>query len=185
MVVDESFQNSSEVRNVEFITSQFPFSRFFENAPQPLFKGVCWEEDLAIAEGCMRHIEVRKIECSSYSCSSLYGQCCFITCMCEWMNVSVYEDVRIRSIKQHNDAFIYKRLHSPTAFCCSDYSLDFLIFVRLSFLRSSHDRNNYLMTKLARVVAMTCTHAAMKRYNGVHVCIYVCMYVCMVLLFCC
>ncbi|KAJ3149275.1 hypothetical protein HDU86_006998 [Geranomyces michiganensis] len=30
-------------------------------------------------------------------------------------------------------------------------------------LRSSHDRSNYLLVKEARIVAMTCTHAALKR----------------------
>ena len=30
-------------------------------------------------------------------------------------------------------------------------------------LRSSHDRGNFLLTKHAKVVAMTCTHAAIKR----------------------
>jgi intron-binding protein aquarius len=30
-------------------------------------------------------------------------------------------------------------------------------------LRNSHDRGNYLLTKHARVIAMTCTHAALKR----------------------
>ena len=35
----------------------FPFNKFFENAPQPLFKGQTYEEDLEIAEGCFRHIK--------------------------------------------------------------------------------------------------------------------------------
>lgn len=30
-------------------------------------------------------------------------------------------------------------------------------------LKSSADRVNYLMTKQAKIVAMTCTHAALKR----------------------
>lgn len=30
-------------------------------------------------------------------------------------------------------------------------------------LRSSYDRGNYLLTKHAKVIAMTCTHAAIKR----------------------
>eukprot|EP01059_Diplonema_ambulator_P031862 TRINITY_DN5991_c1_g3_i1.p1 TRINITY_DN5991_c1_g3~~TRINITY_DN5991_c1_g3_i1.p1 ORF type:complete len:1329 (+),score=380.49 TRINITY_DN5991_c1_g3_i1:128-4114(+) len=32
-------------------------------------------------------------------------------------------------------------------------------------LRSSHDRGNYLLAKQARVIAMTCTHAALKRHD--------------------
>lgn len=35
----------------------FPFTKFFETAPQPLFKGKSYEEDLDIAEGCFRHIK--------------------------------------------------------------------------------------------------------------------------------
>ncbi len=34
----------------------FPFLKFFENAPQPLFKERTYEEDFEIAEGCFRHI---------------------------------------------------------------------------------------------------------------------------------
>ena len=39
--------------------NEFPFTKFFENAPQPLFKERSYEEDLDMAEGCFRHI--RKI----------------------------------------------------------------------------------------------------------------------------
>ena len=43
--------------NVQFINSHFPFHKFFNNAPQPLFKGQTYAEDLDIAEGCFRHIK--------------------------------------------------------------------------------------------------------------------------------
>ena len=35
----------------------FPFTKFFENAPQPLFKERTFAEDFDIAEGCFRHIK--------------------------------------------------------------------------------------------------------------------------------
>jgi len=42
---------------VEKIEELFPFTKFFENAPQPVFKGRTFEEDFDIAEGCFRHIK--------------------------------------------------------------------------------------------------------------------------------
>ncbi|KAI8907762.1 hypothetical protein DFJ77DRAFT_475234 [Powellomyces hirtus] len=35
-------------------------------------------------------------------------------------------------------------------------------------LRSGHDRSNYLLVKEAKIIAMTCTHAALKRREFVH-----------------
>ena len=37
----------------------FPFTKFFDNAPQPLFHGESYAQDMDIADGCFRHI--RKI----------------------------------------------------------------------------------------------------------------------------
>ena len=42
---------------VEEIAKVFPFTKYFENAPQPLFKGRTYAEDMDIAEGCYRYIE--------------------------------------------------------------------------------------------------------------------------------
>jgi len=42
---------------VEKIAEVFPFTKFFENAPQPIFKGRTFEEDFDIAEGCFRHVK--------------------------------------------------------------------------------------------------------------------------------
>ena len=42
---------------VEKVKEHFPFHKFFENAPQPVFKGRNYEEDIDIAEGCFRHIK--------------------------------------------------------------------------------------------------------------------------------
>ncbi len=50
---------SSEARTAEdiaAIATHFPFHKYFADAPQPIFKGVSYEEDLAKAQGCMRHI---------------------------------------------------------------------------------------------------------------------------------
>lgn len=57
----------------------FPFCKYFSNAPQPVFKGRSYEEDMDIAEGCYRHIkkiftqlEVRMSDTDIYTvhCSS-------------------------------------------------------------------------------------------------------------------
>lgn len=45
--------------DVKKVKELFPFNEFFENAPQPVFKGRNFDEDMDIAEGCFRHI--RKI----------------------------------------------------------------------------------------------------------------------------
>ena len=80
----------------------FPFSKYFSDAPgQPLMKGVDWEDDMAVARGCFRHLKS-----------------------------------------------IFKELEE-----CYPFEL----------LRNMSDRGNYLLTKQARIVAMTCTHASIKR----------------------
>lgn len=37
---------------VEDIVTHFPFHKFFENAPQPVFKGDTYVQDMDIAEVC-------------------------------------------------------------------------------------------------------------------------------------
>ena len=39
---------------IKTIKDEFPFHRFFDNAPKPLFKSQSYEEDMEIAEGCFR-----------------------------------------------------------------------------------------------------------------------------------
>lgn len=39
------------------VATYFPFHEYFANAPQPIFKGRSYEEDMEIAEGCFRHIK--------------------------------------------------------------------------------------------------------------------------------
>lgn len=73
---------------------------YFATAPQPLFHGVSKQDDLIVAEGCLRHL-----------------------------------------------ARIFDSLEEIRPF---------------ELLRSSYDRTNYLLIKQAKIIAMTCTHAALK-----------------------
>ncbi|XP_037087891.1 RNA helicase aquarius-like [Pollicipes pollicipes] len=86
---------------ISSIRNNFPFTRFFEDAPQPVFKGNSFDEDFEIAQGCFRYI--RKI---------------------------------------------FEQLDEFRAF---------------ELLRSGLDRSRYLLIKEVKVIAMTCTHAALKR----------------------
>ena len=86
---------------VEDVARFFPFAKFFEGAPQPIFKGRSFTEDTEIADGCWRYI--RKI---------------------------------------------FSQLEEFRAF---------------ELLRSGLDRSRYLLVREAKIIAMTCTHAALKR----------------------
>lgn len=94
-------------RNVKNVDTLFPFHKFFESAPQPLFKGQSFEEDLEIARGCYRYIKK-----------------------------------------------IFTQLDEFKAF---------------EMLRSGLDRSNYLLVREAKIIAMTCTHAALKRKELVNI----------------
>lgn len=85
------------------ISLAFPFRQYFANAPQPIFKGLSYKEDMEIAEGCFRHIKK-----------------------------------------------IFTQLEEFRAF---------------ELLRSGLDRSKYLLVKEAKIIAMTCTHAALKRHD--------------------
>uniref|UniRef100_T1J5U4 RNA helicase aquarius n=1 Tax=Strigamia maritima TaxID=126957 RepID=T1J5U4_STRMM len=98
----EAFVNKlKKSKKSETIIENFPFSKFFDTAPQPIFKGQSYKEDMDIAEGCFRHI--RKI---------------------------------------------FTQLEEFRAF---------------ELLRSGIDRSRYLLVREAKIIAMTCTHAALKR----------------------
>ncbi|XP_075873807.1 RNA helicase aquarius isoform X2 [Nelusetta ayraudi] len=88
---------------VQCVAAHFPFHKYFSNAPQPVFKGRSYEEDMDIAEGCFRHIKK-----------------------------------------------IFTQLEEFRAF---------------ELLRSGLDRSKYLLVKEAKIIAMTCTHAALKRHD--------------------
>ncbi|KAK8780544.1 hypothetical protein V5799_018116 [Amblyomma americanum] len=83
------------------IQDHFPFAKFFSNAPQPLFHGQSFEDDMEKAQSCFRYIKD-----------------------------------------------IFDQLEEFRAF---------------ELLRSGLDRSRYLLVKEAKVIAMTCTHAALKR----------------------
>ncbi|MBN3298778.1 AQR helicase, partial [Amia calva] len=89
--------------DVADVSNHFPFHKYFSNAPQPVFKGRSYEEDMDIAEGCYRHIKK-----------------------------------------------IFTQLEEFRAF---------------ELLRSGLDRSKYLLVKEAKIIAMTCTHAALKRHD--------------------
>ncbi|KFV82771.1 Intron-binding protein aquarius, partial [Struthio camelus australis] len=89
--------------DVSDVSSFFPFHQYFANAPQPIFKGKSYEEDMEIAEGCFRHVKK-----------------------------------------------IFTQLEEFRAF---------------ELLRSGLDRSKYLLVKEAKIIAMTCTHAALKRHD--------------------
>lgn len=92
---------SSSTYSIQFVNQEFPFHKFFDNAPQPLFKCQSFDEDYEIAQSCFRYIER-----------------------------------------------IFTQLDEFRAF---------------ELLRSGLDRSKYLLVKEAKVIAMTCTHAALKR----------------------
>ncbi|KAJ8912549.1 hypothetical protein NQ315_006620 [Exocentrus adspersus] len=98
---------SGRVVPVGLISKEFPFHQFFESAPQPLFKGESYEEDLKVAESCFTYID-----------------------------------------------HIFKELEEFRAF---------------ELLRSGLDRSKYLLVKEAKIIAMTCTHAALKRKELVEI----------------
>ena len=86
---------------IDSVQALFPFVKFFENAPQPLFKKESFNEDYEIAKGCYRYIKK-----------------------------------------------IFKQLEEFRAF---------------ELIRNGADRAQYLLVKEAKIIAMTCTHAALKR----------------------
>lgn len=82
-------------------SEKFPFVQFFSDAPQPLYPGKSYQDDMAIANGCFDYITK-----------------------------------------------IFTQLEEFRAF---------------ELLRSGMDRSKYLLVREARIIAMTCTHAALKR----------------------
>ncbi|GAB1609948.1 RNA helicase aquarius [Argonauta hians] len=93
--------------NLTLVKDLFPFTKFFSNAPQPLFSTESFQKDLDTATGCFRHIKK-----------------------------------------------IFTQLEEFRAF---------------ELLRSGADRADYLLIKEAKIIAMTCTHAALKRRDLVQV----------------
>lgn len=97
---------------MEDVGNHFPFKKFFEDAPQPIFKGQSYSEDMEAADGCWRYIRR-----------------------------------------------IFSQLEEFRAF---------------ELLRSGLDRSRYLLVREAKIIAMTCTHAALKRRELVELGFKVC-----------
>ncbi|XP_050420307.1 RNA helicase aquarius [Adelges cooleyi] len=97
----KNLEESSCAISITSVQDNFPFTLFFSDAPQPLFKCQSLEEDKEIARGCFRHIKK-----------------------------------------------IFKQLDEFRAF---------------ELLRTGLDRSRYLLVKEVKIIAMTCTHAALKR----------------------
>ena len=98
---EEYMSRLSPTSTAADVATLFPFSEFFSNAPQPLFRGVSFEDELEISRGCYRHIKK-----------------------------------------------IFTQLDEFKAF---------------EMLRTGSERSRYLLIREAKVIAMTCTHAALKR----------------------
>lgn len=96
----ERFADAETYTPTVFV-ERFPFIRFFDDAPQPLFPGQSYAEDMKVARGSFSYISK-----------------------------------------------IFTQLEEFRAF---------------ELLRSGLDRSKYLLVKEARIIAMTCTHAALKR----------------------
>ncbi|XP_017142398.1 RNA helicase aquarius isoform X2 [Drosophila miranda] len=105
----EKFQDQIRIHQEEadldklrgLFEKDFPFGKFFADAPQPLFKGSTYEDLLATAESNFRYI--------------------------------------------------------------SDIFTELEEFRAFELLRTGLDRSKYLLVKEAKIIAMTCTHAALKR----------------------
>ena len=91
----------SDSESANFFSKEFPFVKFFNDAPQPLFNGKTFKENFEISQSCYRYIN-----------------------------------------------HIFTELEEFRAF---------------ELLRNGLDRSKYLLVKEAKIIAMTCTHAALKR----------------------
>ena len=47
---------ASTTTPIDDISKHFPFEKFFADAPQPIFKGKSYKEDMEIARGCWRYL---------------------------------------------------------------------------------------------------------------------------------
>ncbi|EDV30219.2 uncharacterized protein Dana_GF23169 [Drosophila ananassae] len=99
MSVHREVADATKLRNL--FETEFPFGKFFDDAPQPLFKGSSFEELMDTATSNFRYI--------------------------------------------------------------SDIFTELEEFRAFELLRTGLDRSKYLLVKEAKIIAMTCTHAALKR----------------------
>lgn len=98
---DQYIESIRGTKNVNDIGDKFPFSKFFEDAPQPLFKRQTISDEFEIAKGCYRYIE------------------------------NIFDDLQS--------------------------------FRPFEIFNTPADRSKYLLIREAKVIAMTCTHAGLRR----------------------
>lgn len=98
---DEYIESIRGTKIVNDIGDKFPFSKLFDDAPQPLFKRQTISEDFEIAKGCYRYIE------------------------------DIFDDLQS--------------------------------FRPFEIFNTPADRSKYLLIREAKVIAMTCTHAGLRR----------------------
>lgn len=98
---DEYVQSIKGTKNIDDISNKFPFTKFFDDAPQPLFQRKSISEDFEISKGCYRYIK------------------------------QMFDDLQS--------------------------------FRPFEIFSSGSDRSKYLLIREAKVIAMTCTHAGLRR----------------------
>ncbi|VDM99005.1 unnamed protein product, partial [Thelazia callipaeda] len=97
---DVARSETNQNPTTQSVAENFPFTKYFADVPH-LFKGISFDEDWEIAQGCWRYIRG-----------------------------------------------IFSQLEEFRSF---------------ELLRSGRDRTDYLLVKEAKIIAMTCTHAALRR----------------------
>ncbi|KAI2654745.1 RNA helicase aquarius [Labeo rohita] len=189
----------------EDVASHFPFHKYFSNAPQPVFKGQSYQEDMDIAEGCYRHIRKIFTQLETCSCNKVVrqsrsaaavhvfvGLCFWSVCsgnavsqasllkiqvdavlkISSWVNLSSLHRLNrngysILACATHAERkpemlFLTNDRNSEVFMNASSLLQEFRAF---ELLRSGLDRSKYLLVKEAKIIAMTCTHAALKRHD--------------------
>lgn len=74
-------ESASNTDKAEYVKDHFPFSAFFENAPEQVFTGESFERDMRAAKGCFRHLSTmfQELEECRYA---LFISVLFFLCVC-------------------------------------------------------------------------------------------------------
>nr|POE51334.1 intron-binding protein aquarius [Quercus suber] len=157
-----------------FVKDRFPFKEFFSDTPDPIFMGESFEKDMRAAKGCFRHLKTmfqELEECRAFELLKstadranylMTKQAKIVAMTCthaalkrkDFLQLGfkgkkmVMQDMRAAKGCFRHLKTMFQELEECRAF---------------ELLKSTADRANYLMTKQAKIVAMTCTHAALKR----------------------
>ena len=135
----------------------FPFKAYFADAPGGLFKGRSFAADMERARGCWRHLRTMFQELEECRAFELLKA---RTGPCLGSLAAACPQGKLCCAAACAHRFVLTRLaggaHACSAVCgcqrCGG-----------RIAQGQADRVNYLMTKQAKIVAMTCTHAALKR----------------------